>query len=81
MVAVSLVLARDSAPAPVDLDALVGEAERLYRFKGGGTTEENIRAFRLFLQAAEAGHSQAQFYAWLLLSLRRRGATRLCGRG
>ena len=34
MVADSLVLARDSAPAPVDLDALVREAKRLYCSKG-----------------------------------------------
>ena len=62
MVADSLVLARDSAPAPVDLDALVREAKRLYRSKGDGMTEENIRAFKLFLRAAEAGHSEAQYY-------------------
>ena len=62
MVGDSLVLARDSAPAPVDLDALVREAKRLYRSKGDGMTEENIRAFKLFLRAAEAGHSEAQFY-------------------
>ena len=61
-VGVSLVLARDSAPAPVDLDALVREAKRLYRSKGDGMTEENIRAFKLFLRAAEAGHSEAQDY-------------------
>ena len=62
MVADSLVLARDSAPAPVDLDALVREAKRLYWSKGGGMTEENIRAFNLFLRAAETGHSEAQYY-------------------
>ena len=39
MVADSLVLARDSAPVPVDLDALVREAKRLYRSKGDGMTE------------------------------------------
>jgi uncharacterized protein len=62
MVGVSLVLARDSAPTPVDFDALVREAKKLYRSKGGGMTEENIRAFKLFLRAAEAGHSEAQIY-------------------
>ena len=62
MVADSLVLARDSASAPVDLDALVREAKRLYLSKGDGMTEENIRAFKLFLRAAEAGHSEAQYY-------------------
>ena len=62
MVADSLVLARDSAPARVDLDALVREAKRLFRSKGDGMTEENIRAFKLFFRAAEAGHSEAQFH-------------------
>jgi TPR repeat protein len=53
-------LARDSARASVDLDALVREAKRLYRSNGEGMTEENIRAFKSFLRAAEAGHSEAQ---------------------
>ena len=38
------------------------EAKRLYRSKGDGMTEENIRAFKLFLRAAEAGHGEAQNY-------------------
>ncbi len=53
-------LARDSARSSVDLDALVREATGLYRSNGEGMTEENIRAFKLFLRAAEAGHSEAQ---------------------
>jgi TPR repeat protein len=53
---------KNSAPAPVDLDALVREAKRLYCSKGDGMTEENIRAFKLFLRTAEAGHSEAQYY-------------------
>lgn len=57
----TLVLARDSIVAPVDLDALVREGEKLLRSKGGGMTEENIRAFGLFLRAAEAGHGEAQY--------------------
>ena len=62
MVGVSLVLARDSAPAPVDLDALMREAKRLFISNGKGITEENIHAFKLFFRAADAGHSEAQFY-------------------
>jgi len=61
MVGDSLVLARDSI-APVDLDALVREAKWLYHSKGDGMTEEQIRAFKLFLPAAEAGHCEAQWY-------------------
>ena len=56
MIESSLVLARDSVPAPIDLDALVREGKRLYRSMGEGMTEENIRAFKLFFRAAEAGH-------------------------
>jgi TPR repeat protein len=59
MASVSLVLARDSAAAPVDLDALVQEGKR---FQGGhGITPESMRAFSLFYQAALAGHSEAQY--------------------
>jgi TPR repeat protein len=58
----------DSAPAPLDLDALVREAKRLFGSEGipwhlathGGMTDKYIRAFNLFLRAAEAGHSEAQ---------------------
>ena len=67
MVASSLVLAREVAPAAVDLDALVREGKRVQR--GEGRTLENIQAFKLFYQAATAGHSEAQyivsnFYIW-----------------
>ena len=69
MVADWLVLARDFAAAPVDLDALVRDAKRLlFHSKGHGMTDENIRAFKLFFRAAEAGHSEAQFCFGCLLS-------------
>ena len=41
--------------------ALVREGKRLYLSNGQGMTEENIRAFGLFLRAAEAGHSEGQY--------------------
>src|SRR5882672_11564841 len=58
----------DSAPAPLDLDALVREAKRLFGSEGiswhlgnhGEMTDKHIRAFNLFLRAAETGHSEAQ---------------------
>jgi len=59
MIESSLAVARDSAPAKIDLDALVCEGKRLYR--GVGMTEEDIQAFGLFLRAAMGGHSEAQY--------------------
>jgi len=59
MVAEALSLARESAVETVDLDALVHAGKRLYR--GEGKTEEDIKAFGLFLRAAEGGHSEAQY--------------------
>ena len=41
--------------------ALLREGEKLYLSNGRGATEENVRAFRLFLRAAFAGHTDAQF--------------------
>lgn len=58
MVESSLVLARESAG---DLDAMMREGEVLY-MSGTGLSDENIRAFNLFLRAAESGHSKAQEY-------------------
>ena len=58
MVASSLVLARKTAVAPLDLDALVREGKRLQRKQG--MTQEDSQAFRLFHQAAVAGHAEAQ---------------------
>ena len=63
MVGASLALANESAIAPVDLDALVWEGKRIQRRQG--MTPEDVRAFRLFHQAAAGGHIEAQF----LLSL------------
>jgi hypothetical protein len=40
---------------------LLREGEKLYLSNGRGGTDENVRAFRLFLRAAVAGHSDAQF--------------------
>ena len=69
MVADWLAVARDSALTSVDFDALVRRAKKLYRSKGDGMTEENIRAFKLFLRAAEAGHSDAQYHlCWCYIS-------------
>ena len=59
MVESSLELARMSSPERVDLDALVREGKLIQ--KGEGMTPENIQAFKLFYQAATAGHSEAQF--------------------
>ena len=64
MVADTLALARDAAIAPVDLDDVVRAAKRLYRSKGKGMTEENIRAFNLLYRAAQAGHSVSHSLAW-----------------
>ena len=59
MVESSLELARINSPASVDFDALVREGKRIQ--KGEEMTPENIQAFKLFYQAATAGHSKAQF--------------------
>lgn len=63
MVGASLALAKDSAVAPIDLNALVREGKNLYR-KKQGMTEENMRAFELFIRAAKAGHGEAQFLVY-----------------
>jgi len=51
------------AIGPVDLHALVAEAKRLY--DGKGMSDGNIRALKLFRQAAEAGHAEAQYWVGL----------------
>ena len=53
------------AVAHVDLDALVREGKRLRSRKDKGTTGDNLVAFKLFSQAAEAGHVEAQYYLGL----------------
>ncbi len=69
MVESSLALAREFAPAEIDLDALVQEGKRI----GNGwdeamsfqnenrMTPENVQAFKLFYKAAGAGHQEAQY--------------------
>ncbi len=58
-------LAKDSASAQIDFDAL-GDGKKLYCSNGDGITEENCLAFKLFSQAAEAGHdAEAQYYLGL----------------
>ena len=59
MIETVLATAREIAPANIDLDQLVREGKRLQ--SGGGLKPENIQAFKLFYQAATAGHSEAQF--------------------
>jgi uncharacterized protein len=49
----------DFPPADIDLDGLVREGKRIQ--SGHGITSANIQAFKLFHQAAVAGHSEAQF--------------------
>jgi len=58
-------LAKDSAVAHVDLDALVREGKRLRSRKDKGMTGDNLVAFKLFSKAAEAGHVEAQYYLGL----------------
>src|SRR6266487_2149545 len=62
----SLALAKHVAP--LDLEALVREGKRIQR--RSGMTPEDIQAFRLFYQAATAGHSEAQ---WLVAECYSRG--------
>ena len=52
-----------------ELDALVKEARRLQE-DGAGTamSPNNVRAFHLFLRAAEGGHAEAQYEASYCLS-------------
>ena len=59
MVEASLAMARETAVAHVDLDALVREGKRIQRNEG--MTPEDIQAFHLFHQAAAAGHAEAEF--------------------
>jgi len=59
MVTSTLTLAREVVPATVDFDALVREGKRIQ--SGQGMTPENIRAFKLFFQAATAKHPEAQY--------------------
>lgn len=58
MVENSLALAKEIAPANIDLDALVQEAKRIQPKEG--MTAEDIQAFELFYRAAIAGHAEAQ---------------------
>ena len=60
MVENSLALAKDAAREAEELVALVREARRIQR-SGAGTAAEDIQAFNLFLRAAKAGHSEAQY--------------------
>ena len=59
MVASSLALAKEVAPANVDLDALVREGKQFQREQG--MTAEDIQAFQLFYKSAVAGHAEAKF--------------------
>ena len=60
MVERSLALANQVAAAEIDPEALVREARRI-QGTSAGMTPENIQAFNLFLRAAKAGHSEAQY--------------------
>lgn len=60
MVDNSLALAKESAVAHVDLDALVIQGSRLQR-AGEGITEQNTQAFELFYRAALGEHNEARF--------------------
>jgi TPR repeat protein len=53
---------KDATVAPIDLDALVREATRLYNHEGEKMTEDNVQAFSLFFRAAMNGHSEAQLH-------------------
>ena len=62
MVESSLAVARQVTSKERELDALVREANRVQ--VGGAGNEmnpNNIRAFQLFLRAAEGGHAEAQY--------------------
>jgi TPR repeat protein len=59
MVGETLALVKDSTVEPIDLDALVREAKRIQRREG--MTPEDIQAFKLFHQAATAGHPDGQY--------------------
>jgi uncharacterized protein len=59
MVENSLALAKQIAPADVDLDALVREGKRIQRREG--MTPDDIRAFQLFFQAGTAKQAEAQY--------------------
>lgn len=59
MVESSLAVAKTAAFEAEKLDALVREAKRI-QGKVSGMTAENVRAFNLFLRAAQAGHPVAQ---------------------
>lgn len=61
MVEEMLSTVKSAAVVQVELDALVREAKRLSDDKGEKMSDDNIRAFNLFLRAAVAGHSEAQF--------------------
>jgi len=58
-------LAKNSVVPHVDLDALVRQGKMLHASKNKGTTEANLLAFKLFSQAAKAGHIEAQYYLGL----------------
>lgn len=60
MVENSLTLARDAAYEAEQADLLVREARRIQR-SGAATAAGEVEAFNLFLQAAKAGHSEAQY--------------------
>lgn len=60
MVESSLAAAKDAACGAEKLEALVREARRI-QGSSPGMTPENIQAFNLFLRAAKAGHSEAQY--------------------
>lgn len=56
----------NSEPPALPPDALVRDAETIYFCtQGDGMTRATVRAFRMFLRAAEAGHSAAQNYVGL----------------
>jgi len=44
-----------------ELDALVKEARRLAKLGKSAMSPEVVQAFELFLQAAQAGHAEAQY--------------------
>ena len=62
MVEDSLALAKEVIGRNIDLELLVQEAKRLQEGGAGNEmTPNNIRAFQLFLRAAEGGHVEAQY--------------------
>lgn len=54
-----LAVAEETAPTRIDLDLLVRKGKLIQLKKGD--IQEDIEAFRLFYQAAFAGHSEAQY--------------------